>query len=902
MVTTTATECNTEHDSELTDHGNELVANAKKASEFIRFHFCDTDSILLRPLETWTDEEDRKRSRVDYGNTRYTMAYPWMVDLAIFRLMKAAEENRLNIFYGVCPREGGKHDLAWQIRKVHTLWCDIDHVTNEEVQERISEAGIPQPTTIVDSGNGFHVYWKLNETYFIDDAGKSPPVLTEWVEKGGGNKHPRKYIIRDDDRVYLDIDRSISKLSQKAQYAQDVIAGIAKALGGDHTHDLARILRVPWTYNRKNERNGKAPIPTSVVSFDPELTYSISDFDRFKTKSPEVELDEKVSCMPLPRIRKITPARADKLSELIALSALAQPGARSEPDFSVCCYGVENGIDREEVWGLVENVGKFAEQGRRYFDHTWGNAEHHARIKKFEKLKTKTKSAKCDSGDDYQHNGEHDSNGEQSRNTSELKPEIRFDPAYTPVHILMRQITDILLKVGGCYIRANQLVAVKDDSISPILSPPELSGLLNSLVEFFFVKDDGGEYKPLPPYYGSTWLNHPDEQPRLPAIDLFTRNPVYTDDWRLVEPGYDPKSKIYYAGPPVQPLEGTKHLDELLKDFCFRTPGDRTNYIGMLLTTILVYRFIGSKPAILFNGNQPGLGKSSLSQVISIVRDGHQSETASYNPNDEEFEKRLCSIVRRGANTIIIDNAKAKGKSPRIDSACLERSITDPILSFRLLGSSQDIRAENAHIFCLTANSPDVSRDLVTRSVVVNLFHEGDPERRQFSLSDPEEYACQHRIEILGELIGMVERWKSSGMRQVDSHSRFNKRGWGNIVGGILQACGRPDFLANSNEAASLLDDTRREFSDLILLMADSQGGNWTAKELVQQCEKNGILKDELGDGSSKSKSTKLGTLAGRFVDEKFDLKDDRIATFIRENDRKGNKYRVGIEYEDAEP
>ena len=184
----------------------------------------------------------------------------------------------------------------------------------------------------------------------------------------------------------------------------------------------------------------------------------------------------------------------------------------------------------------------------------------------------------------------------------------------------------------------------------------------------------------------------------------------------------------------------------------------------MLLTAILVPRFIGSKPAVLFSGNQPELGKSILAQIIAILRDGHPAETATYNPNDEEFEKRLGAIVRRGVTTIIIDNAKGRGRNPRIESACLERSITDPILSFRLLGYSQEIRAENSHIFCVTANTPDVSRDLVTRSVVVNLYYEGNPERRTFSIADPEGYAQQHRLELLGELIGMVERWKAAGM------------------------------------------------------------------------------------------------------------------------------------------
>lgn len=142
----------------------------------------------------------------------------------------------------------------------------------------------------------------------------------------------------------------------------------------------------------------------------------------------------------------------------------------------------------------------------------------------------------------------------------------------------------------------------------------------------------------------------------------------------------------------------------------------------------------------MFNGNQPELGKSVLAQVLAILRDGQPVETATYNANDEEFEKRLGAIVRRGLTTIIIDNAKARGRNPRIDSACLERSITDPILSFRLLGFSQEIRAENSHLFCITANTPDVSRDLITRCVVINLYHEGEPRRRTFVIADPEGY------------------------------------------------------------------------------------------------------------------------------------------------------------------
>jgi hypothetical protein len=34
----------------------------------------------------------------------------------------------------------------------------------------------------------------------------------------------------------------------------------------------------------------------------------------------------------------------------------------------------------------------------------------------------------------------------------------------------------------------------------------------------------------------------------------------------------------------------------------------------------------------------------------------------------------------------------------------------------------------------------------------------------QEGLTDPEGYAQEHRLELLGELIGMVQRWKALGM------------------------------------------------------------------------------------------------------------------------------------------
>ncbi|TWT30136.1 hypothetical protein [Blastopirellula retiformator] len=871
---------------------DEMHANAEIAVQFLTALFDEDDLILFRPIETWT-EGGRKKSRVDYRNTQYRRAQRETLKGTVASLLRKAERNPLNLFFGSCPRYGGngEFDLAWQIRNVRALWTDIDHVSLDEVRERIAKSNLPEPSIIVNSGNGCHLYWILDKPFFIDDVVDPPAILTEWVEKDGGGKKARKYFLQGEDRVYLDKRQNIPTLSPKAQHIQDILAGIADLVGGDHTTDLSRLLRLPGTFNRKDQRNGRDPVPTELVECEPSRRYSLAIFEPLKKPSPEAERAKQIACIPLPRPRTTSASKSDRLDELITVSATTEPGRRSEADFAVCCYAVRYGIDKEDVWRRVEPIGKFADQGRTYFDHTWENAEDRVRVQTFERLEQRANPTNSVAADEPRDAGDHlhDSPGTKKRRV------IQIDPSKDPVGDTMHQITNTLLKSSGCFSRAEQLVNMREDVVTPVLTSAELAGLLNSYVEFGFVEGSRFQYKPLPANYGNTWLNHPGERGRLPVIELFTRNPVYSEDWRLVAPGYDPHSKIYYAGPQVSPRQGTFHLEKMLHDFCFKTPGDRTNYLGILLTTVLIPHFIGSKPAALFNGNQPGLGKTVLGQITSILRDAKTVETASYNPNDEEFEKRLGAIVRRGASTIIIDNAKGRGRNPRIESACLERSITDPILSYRLLGSSESIRAENSHIFCITANSPDVSRDLVTRSVVINLFYEGNPERRKFSIADPEGYALEHRLEILGELIGMVERWKASGMPLASTDSRFNKRNWGDIVGGVLQTCGEPDFLVNSEEAATQLDDTRREFNDLVLSMADHPRGMWTSKELAEHCDKHGLLQDELGDGTLRSRSTRLGLLAGRFVSERFDIEDGRTATFLRSEDRNGKVYRVGI-------
>lgn len=140
-----------------------------------------------------------------------------------------------HLFFGVLGRQGQKGEKE-NVKQVHCLWVDIDF---KDLPEGRTEAdGIIatfdlQPTLIIASGGGYHVYWFLSE-----------PVK--------------------------DMD-----LTEK------VLRGLATRLKGDiKSAEVARILRVPlstnWKYN--------PPKPVTIERYEEENIYDFSEFRQWEQK------------------------------------------------------------------------------------------------------------------------------------------------------------------------------------------------------------------------------------------------------------------------------------------------------------------------------------------------------------------------------------------------------------------------------------------------------------------------------------------------------------------------------------------------------------------------------------------------------------------------------------------
>lgn len=69
-----------------------------------------------------------------------------------------------NVYIGMFERRTNKNGTAENCSKTNTLWADFDGMELVEISYRIEMAKIPSPSMIINSGNGYHVYWILNKS------------------------------------------------------------------------------------------------------------------------------------------------------------------------------------------------------------------------------------------------------------------------------------------------------------------------------------------------------------------------------------------------------------------------------------------------------------------------------------------------------------------------------------------------------------------------------------------------------------------------------------------------------------------------------------------------------------------------------------------------------------------
>jgi hypothetical protein len=454
---------------------------------------------------------------------------------------------------------------------------------------------------------------------------------------------------------------------------------------------------------------------------------------------------------------------------------------------------------------------------------------------------------------------------------------------------------EVLLESGRVYRFGNSIVVEVGGPHGPRLTSltvhhrpePHAAAVLANFFAVGVDGDRGATQSLVPGRLAAAVLADEDLWGRLPEIRHYSRRPCFDPDFQLCQPGWNPGAGILCRGPAIVPAAAAPayapgssavdrlpaHLKALLGEFGWRGDADLVNAVAMLLTGLLINHFVDDPhPVGIVDANEPGVGKTLLVQCIGRVLDGAEPPRIPL-ARDEELEKKLGAQLRGARGSLFfLDNVRR-----RIESAVLEQNALSPLISVRRLGHSETIDRPNTYLWFVTSNLTAGTTDVIRRAIPICLYFEGDPKRRTFA-GRPLQYASDHRLEVLGELAGMVERWVEQG-RPV---GRFDHRcaRWAAVIGGILGANGLGEFfLKNVEEAEAQMDQglldlvtlaehaAAKGSSHLVVPAGDDApdagvtAGKWAAVAVDAQTE----LSKKHADQSPKARATSVGMfLAGK--------------------------------------
>ena len=249
------------------------------------------------------------------------------------------------------------------------------------------------------------------------------------------------------------------------------------------------------------------------------------------------------------------------------------------------------------------------------------------------------------------------------------------------------------------------------------------------------------------------------EKPAIPQLQGVTHSPLIDCAGKLIcqQPGYDPEygyfalfDKADFAPycwskePTVE--EGQAAIaelaDDLLGDFAFLTPQDKSVALSALVTASLRPVL---KAAPMFLNNAPfGTGKSLLSDVLGIFAAGRIPAASSWPSNEDDCRKLLISKLISFPPVVFFDNANGLLRPHN----CLCTCLTEPVYEDRILGKSEVAAVSTKSLFLVNGKNARVTEDLERRTLPIYMSARSRL-NRSFKHADLRSYVLKERTRLI---------------------------------------------------------------------------------------------------------------------------------------------------------
>lgn len=242
-----------------------------------------------------------------------------------------------NVYFTVNPlvRDVKKKPERADVESMAWLHVDVDPRPGEDLKAEQDRAlkmlreppdGVPPPTVIVFSGGGFQGFWKL----------RAP------------------FIINGDE----------SKYSDAALYNKQ----LELIFGADHCHNVDRIMRLPGTINRPDEKKrdkGRTEALAAVIEWHEDRVYDLEQFEMAQKVQSSVDQDGFSGNMirisgNIPRLASVDdlPKSVPDLCKVVIVQGndpdnLQRWESRSEALFYVVCELIRHDVNDDTIFSII---------------------------------------------------------------------------------------------------------------------------------------------------------------------------------------------------------------------------------------------------------------------------------------------------------------------------------------------------------------------------------------------------------------------------------------------------------------------------------------------------------------------------------------------------------------------
>ena len=468
--------------------------------------------------------------------------------------------------------------------------------------------------------------------------------------------------------------------------------------------------------------------------------------------------------------------------------------------------------------------------------------------------------------------------------------------------------------------RGGHLVMVRpDEDEKPIIvrvTEPMMRGRLARVARF--VKETKQGWMKVSPPQDLTLDVLAANEGAFPPLGVVTQIPILRPDGSLrLEAGYDPTTRAYYhpshgftlGAIPDAPTRcdldaAVRLMDEVVGEFPFEGAPDKANCLALMLTPLLKIAFRMKTPLALIDAPKWGTGKTLLAMLVYVLITGGEGTVCTAPTTEEEWRKRVTSILDRGSSVVILDNVDQMLRSPSLSAL-----LTSPVWEDRLLGKTEEVRVPNVSTWIATGNNLVLGGEMARRGYRIRLDAKvSNPSgRTTFKRIDQEQldWVSSHRGELIAALLTIIRGWWAAGKprAEVPAFGSFNT--WARTAGGILGHAGVTGFLANLETVQRESDEESLQWEQFLrALVLTFRRKDFTTAEIVDHAAHNrGLLSysfpDEIGHPDERtnegaaSLQRRLGKALSRKCGTRFGELELRIEKSTPDSHTKTQRWRV---------